>query len=89
MGDYAKQGFDVVQEVHYPDDPTGSEGWVPLLQNRAMDKPFFMWLASFDNPTNAPRGNTGMIHLSSTNPPVSNGLRSDLLIFFHWGMSVP
>jgi len=48
MGEHAKEAFDIVQEVHYPNDPTGAEGWVPLLQNRPKDKPFFMWFASFD-----------------------------------------
>ena len=33
MGDYARQAFGMVQAVHYPDDPTGAKGWVPLLQN--------------------------------------------------------
>jgi len=48
MGDYARQAFDVVQEVIYPEEPTGAKGWVPLLKDRPKNKPFFMWLAAFD-----------------------------------------
>lgn len=48
MGDYAKQAFDVVKDVPYPEDITGAEGWVDCLKERPMDKPFFMWFAAFD-----------------------------------------
>ncbi len=29
-------------------DPSGCSDWVPTLQNRPKDKPFFMWFAAFD-----------------------------------------
>lgn len=48
MGEHAKAAFDVVEEVFYPDDVTGAEGWVRLLQDRPRDKPFLMWFAGFD-----------------------------------------
>lgn len=31
-----------------PPDPSGCGEWVPLLKDRPKDKPFFVWLASFD-----------------------------------------
>ncbi|MEX0332424.1 MAG: sulfatase [Puniceicoccaceae bacterium] len=48
MGDYALNAFDVARDLRYPEDPTGAEGWVPMLKNRPKDKPFFMWFAAFD-----------------------------------------
>lgn len=48
MGAYAKRAFDLVHDMHYADEPTGSKGWVPLLQGRPKEKPFFMWLAAYD-----------------------------------------
>ena len=48
MGDYAKQAFDVVKDVPYPDDITGAAGWVQCLEERPENKPFFMWFAAYD-----------------------------------------
>ncbi|MBN2012782.1 sulfatase [candidate division KSB1 bacterium] len=48
MGEETKRAFDVIRETKPPDDPGREKEWLPLLQNRPKDKPFFMWFASFD-----------------------------------------
>ena len=45
MGPHAKRGYDKVTEGG---GPSGCEAWVKTLQDRPRDKPFFLWLASFD-----------------------------------------
>jgi len=48
MGPHARRAFDEVRDKWGKEDP-GAEGqWLPLLQERPKDKPFFMWFASFD-----------------------------------------
>ncbi len=48
MGPDAKRAFDEVRDKWGDADP-GAEGeWLPLLQERPKDKPFFMWFASID-----------------------------------------
>ena len=48
LGDETKRAFDEVRNKQNEKDP-GAEGeWLPLLQNRPKDKPFFMWFASID-----------------------------------------
>ncbi len=64
MGESAKRAFDVVHDRWSSEDP-GAEGeWLPLLQRRPKDKPFFMWLASID----AHRGWDDRIFLDRHNP---------------------
>jgi len=48
MGEATRPAFDVVNDVHYPDEPTGSENWIKHLRERPKNKPFFMWFAAFD-----------------------------------------
>lgn len=48
MGEATRPAFDVVDAVHYPDDPTGAENWIQLLRERPKDQPFFLWYAAFD-----------------------------------------
>ena len=48
MGEYARQAFDVVKDVPYPEDITGAAGWVECLEERPSGKPFFMWFAAYD-----------------------------------------
>jgi len=48
MGEATRPAFDVVDAVHYPNDPTGAENWIKLLRERPKDQPFFMWFAAFD-----------------------------------------
>ncbi|MBN2000973.1 sulfatase [candidate division KSB1 bacterium] len=48
MGEETKRAFDEVRDNWGTADP-GAEGeWLPLLQNRPKDRPFFMWFASID-----------------------------------------
>jgi len=49
MGPHPRSAFDkVVDKWDGKEDP-GAEGmWLPLLQERPKDKPFFMWFASID-----------------------------------------
>jgi|TARA_B110000467_G_scaffold153140_1_gene163187 N-sulfoglucosamine sulfohydrolase len=48
MGEATRPAFDVVDDVHYPDEPTGAANWVKHLRERPKEKPFFMWFAAFD-----------------------------------------
>lgn len=48
MGPDAKRAFDDVRDKWGKEDPGAEAEWLPLLQNRPKDKPFFMWFASFD-----------------------------------------
>jgi N-sulfoglucosamine sulfohydrolase len=48
MGEATRPAFDVVDDAHYPEEPTGAANWVQHLQERPMNKPFFMWFAAFD-----------------------------------------
>lgn len=64
LGEAVKPQFDVIREGNpagfiLPVDPavyaklttaekSGCDQWVPLLRDRPKDKPFFLWLASFD-----------------------------------------
>ena len=45
LGPATKAKFDTVKEGGRP---SGCEHWVSLLRDRPQDKPFFLWLASFD-----------------------------------------
>lgn len=44
LGDNVTDQFDFIANSR----PAGSERWVATLQNRPMNKPFFMWFASYD-----------------------------------------
>ncbi len=48
LGDYAKQAFNGVHDIPYPEEPTGSENWVRCLRERPKDQSFFMWFAAYD-----------------------------------------
>lgn len=61
LGDALKSRFDVVDDVGeagfqtdqatgkmLATDDSGAQGWVPLLQRRPKDAPFFVWLAALD-----------------------------------------
>ena len=48
MGNYAKRGFDEVHENHKINGKGGEDYWLNALDNRPLNKPFFMWLASYD-----------------------------------------
>ncbi|MGB0257372.1 MAG: sulfatase family protein [Coraliomargarita sp.] len=48
MGEATRPAFDVLDAVHYPDDPTGAVNWIQILQERPKDQSFFLWYAAFD-----------------------------------------
>ena len=48
MGEYAKRGFDQVNENKKANGPGGEKLWVESVKNRPKSKPFFMWFASYD-----------------------------------------
>jgi len=48
MGEATRPAFDVLDAVHYPDDPTGAANWIQILQERPNDQPFFLWYSALD-----------------------------------------
>ncbi len=48
MGDYPHKAFDKTIEDKKENGESGCRQWVPLLRERPKNKPFFLWLASFD-----------------------------------------
>ncbi|MDO6693897.1 sulfatase [Aliiglaciecola sp. 3_MG-2023] len=49
LGDEVVDRFDVVHESRFgKDEPSGTDKWLGLLDERPKDKPFFLWLASWD-----------------------------------------
>ncbi len=48
MGEATRPAFDLIVAEGYKIDHTGAARWVQCLQERPIDKPFFMWFASFD-----------------------------------------
>ena len=48
LGQYPKGAFDVVLDDKKQNGDSGCRQWVPLLRRRPKDKPFFLWLASYD-----------------------------------------
>ena len=48
MGSKIKSGFEVIQEQRAINGDGGEDYWIPLLKSRDKDKPFFLWLASYD-----------------------------------------
>lgn len=54
LGPHPKKRFDLVVEAaaplpaDVPRDGSGCEHWLPTLDRRPADKPFFLWLAAFD-----------------------------------------
>lgn len=48
MGEYARRGFDNITEKYEVVGDGGEEMWVPVLQQRPKEDPFFMWFAALD-----------------------------------------
>ena len=48
MGNYARRGFDLINEDKKLNGPGGEQQWVKTLEDRPKDRPFFMWYASID-----------------------------------------
>ena len=64
LGEAPRRAFDEVRDKWGEDDPGAESEWLPLLQNRPPDKPFFMWFASID----AHRGWDDQIFLDRHDP---------------------
>ena len=47
MGDYARRGFDEVQENREINGQGGESYWITALNNKPENKPF-LWFASYD-----------------------------------------
>ena len=89
MGDYAFRGFD---EAYYRGDEVGYGGedsWIKCIDERPMDKPFFMWFAAID----AHRGWDDPVYTDEeypeedmTIPPYlakANQTKADLMNYYH------
>jgi arylsulfatase A-like enzyme len=48
MGPYARRGFDQINENNKLNGDGGEELWVKCIQERPLEKPFFMWFAALD-----------------------------------------
>ena len=48
MGDYARDGFDLIHEKIEVIGNGGEKKWVETLENRPKNRPFFFWFASLD-----------------------------------------
>ncbi|WP_339921767.1 sulfatase [uncultured Cyclobacterium sp.] len=48
MGPVPRKGFDLIYDKKPEIGIGGEDYWVPLLKERPMDKPFFLWLAALD-----------------------------------------
>jgi len=48
IGEHPKNDYDVVNIGHKKNGVGGVQRWIPLLRDRPKDKPFFLWLASYD-----------------------------------------
>ena len=70
MGNYARRGFDQVNENGKLNGDGGEELWIRLLQERPPGRPFFMWFASYDaHRPWGPNNRSGTNDPSVTNPP--------------------
>jgi len=87
MGNYARRGFDQVNENGKLNGDGGEELWIKLLQERPSDKPFFMWFASYDaHRPWGPNELSGTHNPENVTPPfyLANGekTKSDLAKYF-------
>ena len=48
MGEYAKRGFDEINDSKILNGHGGEKLWLESVKNRPKSKPFFMWFASYD-----------------------------------------
>ena len=48
MGDYARDGFDLIHEKIEVIGNGGEKKWGETLENRPKNRPFFFWFASLD-----------------------------------------
>ena len=48
LGDYVRMGFDLIHEDRNINGFGGEDKWVSTIEARPMNKPFFLWYASYD-----------------------------------------
>ena len=48
LGDYVRKGFDLIYEDRNVNGLGGEDKWVGIIEHRPMNKPFFLWYASYD-----------------------------------------
>ena len=48
LGQYARSSFDIIHENKKETGLGGESKWISTIENRPMDKPFFLWYASHD-----------------------------------------
>lgn len=93
LGPAVKDRFDIVVDgpAKLPStikrDGSGCEGWVPTLQNRPKDKPFFAWLAALDPHRDYKAGAVPEAHdpgkvLVPPYFPDTPEVRSDLVMYY-------
>lgn len=71
----------------YGGGPSGCENWVRALQNRPMDKPFFLWLAAFDphrdyQPNTIPEPHNPKDVIVPPYLPDADSTRKDLALYY-------
>lgn len=87
MGQYARRGFDVIYDDPEMNGDGGENMWVQSIQERPKNRPFFMWLASYDA-----HRDWGPNEFSGTHPPEEiappfylskgNGTKADLAKYY-------
>ncbi len=100
MGDAIKDRFDKIMEVSVsgfqlqpdgtmvvPRNESGCEDWIPLLDSRDRNKPFFLWLAAVDPHRDYREYSVGLPHETSdvVLPPYfpdSKESRTDLALYY-------
>ncbi len=71
----------------YGGSPSGCENWVRALQNRPLDKPFFMWLAAMDphrkyQPNTIPEPHDPATVLVPSFLPDADSTRKDIALYY-------
>ena len=87
MGQYARRGFDVINEDFKICGDGGENMWVKSIKERPKDQPFFMWFASYDAHRDWGPNEFSGTHLpDEINPPfyLSNGkeTKADLAKYY-------
>jgi len=85
MGPAVNKAFDLISPGQ---GPGAEEDWVPILRNRPVDKPFFMWFASNDAHRDWQLDENGVIYNAekiSVPPTLYNGTetRQDITGYYH------
>jgi len=87
MGDYARRGFDLINDNWLLNGDGAEEPWLKTIQNRPKDKPFMMWFASFDAHRHwGPNVFSGTHNPAEVTPPFyladAKGTKKDLASYY-------